>query len=131
MIQQSLLFMLAVDVQQERRELAQSRHSAGLVVDVHAVAYVRRYFTADNELMVLHTLGVQAEPVEFDMQVRFEDGFDNRATLSGADHFRRRFRSCQECEGVNDDGFAGAGFARQEIKTFLEMKFEMIDEGEV
>src|SRR5215831_9536317 len=49
-VEQRLLFMLPVDVQQQRSQLPQSRNSGRLVVDVYPISLVRRYFAADDEL---------------------------------------------------------------------------------
>jgi hypothetical protein len=128
MIKQRLLFVLAVDVQQERRELAQNRDRRRLIVDVNPISLVRRDFTADDDFV---RFGVKSEPLKFSAQIELEVRFNDRPAFAGADHFRRGLGSRKQAERVDDDGFSGSGLAGKEVKAFFEMKFQMIDESEI
>src|SRR5262249_10816577 len=126
MVKQRLLLVLPMDIQQERSEFAQSRHCSRLIVDVNAISFVRRNLAPNDDFSAF---GIEPEPVEVRSQIHIEDGFNDGAVFAGADHFGGSLRSGQQSEGVHDDRFSGSGFAGKEIKTFFEMKFELIDEG--
>src|SRR5438105_5010648 len=104
MIKKRLLLMLAVDIQQQRGKLAQSRDRRGLVVDVETISFVERYLTPDDELT---RFGVEAEPFEMAAEIHFENGFHDGPAFSGTHHFRRRLGSGKQSECVHDDGFSG------------------------
>src|SRR5262245_43070081 len=110
--------MLAVDIQQQRREFTESRHGARLIVDVDAIAFVGRNLTTNDEFAFF---GVETEAIELVPETGFEDRFDDCAALSGTDHFRGGLRSRKQAESVDDDGFSGTCFAGEEIETFLKM----------
>ena len=61
-VQQGLLFVLAMDIEQARRQFSKRRYSAGLVVDVNAVAIAGRNLAADDDL---RAFAVKTEAFEF------------------------------------------------------------------
>ena len=75
--------------------------------------------------------GIESKAIEAASHIHFEDRLDNGAAFARADHFSRSLRSGKESERIHDDGFPGACFARQEIETFFEVKFELIDESKI
>src|SRR5207237_423485 len=121
-------FVLAMDVQQKWRQFTQCRDGAGLVINVNAIALVRRDLAADNDFVPFR---VESEPVEIEFDVCFKNRFNDGSRFTCADHFRRGFRTGQQTEGIDDDGFAGAGLAGEQVKTGLEVKFELIDESKI
>src|SRR6266568_5698503 len=127
-IEQGLLLVLAENVQKQGRQFAQGGNGAGLIVDVDAIALVRRDLSPDNDR---GSFRVQSEAVEAGLDIGFENGFNHGARFTGADHFRRSLRSGQKSERVNDDGLSGACFAGEEIKTFFEVKLELIDQSKI
>ena len=108
-VQQSLLLVLAVDVEQARRHFPQGRHGTRLVVDVNAIAIVRGNLAADDDL---GTFAIKTKAFEFDSHVGLENGFNDSAVFAAADHFRRGFRACKQAKGIDDNRFSGARFAR-------------------
>src|SRR5262249_9807387 len=125
-IEEGLLLMLTVNVQKQGRQFAQRGNSARLIVDVNAVSLVRRDFATDDDFI---SLGIQAELVEFALNIPIENRFDNRAGLSGPHHFGRSLGTRKQAESVHDHGFSGACLTRKEIETVAEVKFDLIDES--
>src|SRR5262249_54763983 len=69
-IEEGLLFVLSMDVQNQRRQFAQSRNRRRLVVDVHPVPCVGRDLALDDDLV---SFGVQPKTAEFSSGVGFEN----------------------------------------------------------
>src|SRR5262249_11298845 len=128
MVKQRLLLVLPVNIQQERSQFTQSRHCSRLIVDVNAISVVRRNLAPNDEF---RAFAIESKPIEVRTHIHFEDGFNDVPALSGANHSSGRLRSRQQSKSVHDDRFSGSGFAGKEIKTFFEMKFELIDEGKI
>ena len=112
------------------RELLEDLDGGGLVIDEDAALAGREDFAAKNDF---GAFGVDA--------VGFEDGFGagggledagERGFLSAvADEFSRTFAAEEEGERVDEDGFAGAGFAGEEIEAGPEGGDGVIDDGVV
>ena len=81
--------------------------------------------------MTSRAFGIKAEPFKFGGDIGFKYGFDDRARLSGSNRIRRGFRAGDQAERIDDDGLAGAGFARQQIEGIFKVDFQVIDESEV
>ncbi len=54
-----------------------------------------------------------------------------RAVGPGAHHFRRGPAAQNQVDGIDDDGFAGPGFAGQDGEPPLELHTEVIDDGKI
>ena len=88
----------------------------------------------EDELMVV--TGFEAVVVEetFERGAEFpdiEDGLDAAAFLAAADEGTVGAFTENEVEGAENDGFAGAGFAGDDIAAGLELEREVAHEGEV
>ena len=75
-VHQSLLVVLAMNVEERWSKFLQCRNGRRLVVDEDAIASVGRNLAADDDL---GAFGVKAEPLEFGGDIGFEDGFDDGA----------------------------------------------------
>jgi hypothetical protein len=127
-IQESLLFVLAMNVQQDWCQFTESRNRDRLVVDIDSIAIVLRDFPADNNLGVLR---IETKAIQFQFDVAFKDGFDHGARFAGANHLGGRFSAGQQPQGIDDDRFTRAGFSGQKVKTFSKMQFEMVDQSKI
>src|SRR5687767_14717390 len=117
-----------MNIQQSRCEFFQGGYGRRLMIDENTIALVRGDLTANDDLRPFR---VQTEAIENVTQIDFEHGFDYRSRFPAADHFRGRLGADQQPERVNEDGFAGAGFAGEEIEALIEVKFELVDEREI
>jgi len=79
----------------------------------------------------LQLIGIESEPLEFECQIRFEDGFDDCPAFTAANHFARGLGSGKQAQRVHNDGFAGTRFAGNEVETAFKMDLELIDESEI
>src|SRR4030095_13779668 len=127
-VHESLLVMLAMNVQERWSKFLQCRNGRRLAVNEDAVASVARNLAADNDL---RAFGIKASPLKFGGDIGFKYGFDDRSSLSRTNRIRRGFRAGDQAQRVDDDGFAGAGFSRQQIKGILKVDFQLIDESKV
>jgi len=127
-VQKRLLFVLSMDVQEQRGKIAQSRHCARLVIDEDTISFVRRDLPANDQFALL---GIQTELFEFRAQIGLKNCFDNGSAFAGAHHLRRSFRAGKQAQSINDNGFSGSRFARKKIEAVLEMKFKVINESKI
>ncbi len=121
---------LRVDQRQFGRELLEDRDGGGLVVDEDAALAGGENFAAQDDF---GAFGVDA--------VFFEDGFgagrgledagDDGLVRAVADHFGRGFAAHEQGQRVDEDGFAGAGFAGEQIEARAEDGDGVIDDGVV
>jgi len=127
-VQESLLFVLTMNIQKKWGQSTQRRNRTGLVVDVNPIPFVRRNLAPDDRFF---TFGVESEPVEVGFDVRFKNSFDDGSCFPRPDHFGRGFGAGEQTKGVNDDGFSGAGLAGKQVETAIEVEFELVNESKI
>jgi hypothetical protein len=119
-----------VDKGEFRSELLEDGDGGGLVVDEDAALSSCLNFATENDFAAR---GVDA--------VFFEDGFgggggledagDYRLVCAVADQLGGGLAAHEKGEGVNEDGFACAGFAGEEVEAGAEDGVGVIDDGVV
>src|SRR3954468_14783380 len=120
--------MLSMNVQKQRRQVAQGRNRTRLIVDVDAVPLVLRNLPANYDFLIF---AIQSEIFQRVTNVGFKYSFDNGARLSGAHHFRRGFGTGQQTESINDNRLSRTRFTGQEIESIAKVKFELVDKSEI
>ncbi len=114
-LEQSLVIVLAVQLDQTRREIAKRRRGGQRAVDERATASLRRDLPADDHFAVA---GV-------------EDRLDGRDVFARPHEVARRARAKQQSDGFDEDRLAGARFARQDVQAGFELDLDFVDDREV
>src|SRR6516165_5153188 len=65
------------------------------------------------------------------LRSKMKDAFDLGLVRSGSNQRRTCLCSEQDAQGVNQNRFAGAGLAGQNVQSSLQADLEFLDEGEV
>ena len=124
-----------MDVHQTLADLLQNgkRHAATIDAGTTTAA-AAGYLTADDQRAVL---GLQTVLVEDAFEVcrqilrKNEDALHERALGAATHRLRSQPISQQRADGVDQDGFAGARLAGDDIETGLPLDLEVIDDREV
>ena len=121
-------FGLGVNESQLGSESAEDGDSSGLVVDVNAALAVGKDFAAEDDFV-----GIDVDAVGFEDELGawsgFKDAREDSAVGSMTDDAGGGFLAHEEGESVDEDGFAGAGFAGEEIEAGAEAGDGVIDDG--
>src|SRR5579864_2730925 len=113
-----LLIVLAVNIAQMRRQVAQQRRSGGAIGDEGSRLAVREDFTLDQKFVVF----------DFDAGIGEKSGRggeleyagDAGALGAGADHFGGGSTAEEKIERVDHDGFAAARFTGKQVQAAME-----------
>ena len=125
------LIVLTVDFDERYAKRAQDLHTDRLIVDKGAGAAVGKLHPAQNELVFAAQAIVGKERARRMVLADFKSG--NHLTLHGAVAHQGDVaaRSERKSKSVEQDGFAGAGFAGQYGKTGAEIDVQPIDKDDV
>ena len=115
-IEQHLVLVLAVEIDEAAAQIAQCGAGGEGAVDRGAAAALRRDFATDDHLAAVRGI---------------EDRLDAGAVLTGTDEFGRGTPPDQQADRPDEDGLAGAGFARQHVEARFEIEFQAVDDGKV
>ena len=115
-IEQDLVLVLAVQIDERAGGLAERRAGDERAVDEGPAAPLRRDFAADDHFAAVGLL---------------EDRLDGRGLLAGPDELGAGASADEQSDRADEDGFAGAGFAGQDVEAGREFELESIDDGEV
>ena len=129
--EQGLVFVLAVDLDQVRGQVSQLRKGCGAAVDPGPRSTVRAQGAAqlaDATIVefVLPEPGIRARGID-----QLESGAQLRACGAVADHAAVRPQPGQEAECIDQERFAGAGFAGNDRQAGSEFHFGSAGNGEV
>src|SRR5581483_3051137 len=130
--QQREVVALAVDVDEVRCELRQRRGRHGAAVHP-GDAPARRHVARDDQHAVLRLdakLGQQLGQTLV-LAVKLEDPLHARGGRARADDLRAQPRTEQPRERVDEDRFARAGFAGDDVEARPELQPDPFDDGEV
>jgi hypothetical protein len=132
-IEQSAVVMLAVDLDEQRAELADQGDRHGLVVDQRAAAAVRLDDPAEDER--LSRLALEAAFGEEGKSGvpgrKLEGDPDHRLGLTAADEAAVGAGAERESERVEKDRLAGPGLAGQNAEARPEFEVEALDQDDV
>ncbi len=113
-----------------RRQLAQHGHRRGLVVDEDATFASGGDLAAQDDGVLVGIDAIRFERFgdallgcAFDLEDRRDHGFVG----ARADDVARGFVAEQQGQGVDENGFAGAGFAGQQVQARGELDRQVID----
>ncbi len=123
-------FGLGVDEGQFRRELLEDGDGGRLVVDEDSSLPGGKNFAAEDDLGAFDVDAVFFED-GFGAGRRFKDARDDGAVGAVADDLSRRLAAHEQCEGIDEDGFARAGFAREQVEPRPEDGDGVVDDGVV
>ena len=115
-IEQRLVFVLSVQIEQARAEIAQRRRGRQRVVDERAAAALSGHLAAHDRLAAVRTL---------------EDGLHRRERLARAHQVGAGAAADQQVDRFDEDGLSGAGFAGEDVQARLELDFEMVDDRQM
>ncbi len=125
------LVALAMDAQQERREVGEQPQGRRLVIDEHPVAPAARDLAADEHLGALRLQPGLFEDAEPERAGGLEHAAHRERLGAAADHLGTGPGAGQEGKGVDDDRFAGAGLAGQDVQTGPERDRGLGQDGQV
>ncbi len=120
--------VLRVDDRQVRRKLLQHRHRRRLIVDEDASLAAGRDLAPQNDLRLLAVEAVVFQNFVDGLGLGFEHRRDDSLVGAVADGVAGRFVAQQQGQGVDQDGFSGAGFAGQQIETGGELHGNIVDD---
>ena len=131
--EQPLMLVLAVDFDQRVAEPLEQRHRDRRVVDERPVSSRARQLTPYDHLAAV--VAAKARLVEHrarrgDPGER-EHGFHGRGLGIGPDDIGLSPGAAQQEDGVDQDGLAGPGLAREHVQTGSEGRGDGFDDGEV
>ena len=115
-IEQLLVFVLAMQFDQPVGEVLECAGGGQRSGDEGPAAALRGDFAADDDLLPPSV---------------FEDGFDGGQLLAGADQILRGAAAEEEPDGFDEDGFAGAGLARQDVERLFKVDGDRLDDRQV
>ena len=115
-IEQLLMLVLAVKLDEAIREILERGRGRERAVDERAAAALRRDLAPDDQLAAVFG---------------FEDRFDGREVFAGANEVLGRASAEQEADGFDEDRFAGAGLARQDVERVFKVDGHRLDDREV
>ncbi len=115
-IEQLLMFVLTVQLDETIRQILERRRGRERAVDEGAASALRRDLASNDQLAAVFG---------------FEDRFDGREIFAGANEVLRRATAEQEPDGFDEDGFAGAGLARQDVERLFKVDGDRLDDREV
>ena len=126
-VKQKLLIVLSVDIRQVGRQFPEERGRHGPPSHKGARFAAGQDFPFDEQLALFHFQPERLQQTA-DRHIfpYIEDAGDARAGFSGADHVGRGASAEKQSEGIHHDGFAAAGFTRQEIQPGVEMNSQAI-----
>ena len=121
-------FGLRVHQGQFRGELLQHGNGGGLVIDEDAAFAVGEDFAAEDDF---RAFGVDAVFLQrgFGAGGGLEDAGNDGLVGAVADHVGGGLAAHQQGQRVDQDGFAGAGFAREQIEPRAEDGDGVVDDG--
>src|SRR5207253_7192577 len=114
-IEQRLMFVLSVQLDEPRRQLLQGARRRERAVDERTASTLRRDLAADQQFF----------------SAAVEDGFDGGDVLVGPDKVARRAPAQEQADRLNENRFAGSGFACQDIEAGVEFHLDRVDDREV
>ena len=110
------MFVLAVQHDERRTEIAERGGGGERVVDEGAAASLTRDFAADDHLGAVGAL---------------ENGLDGGEVLARADEVGARASTDEQTDRVDEDGLARARLAGNDVEAGFELHLELIDHGEM
>jgi hypothetical protein len=113
-IEQGVVFVLSVKFDEASREVLQGAGGRQFPVDVRPAP----------------PLGGDLATNEQFFAARLEDGLDRRDLFAGTNEVAGRASAQQEPDGLDQDGLACPGLARQNIEAGLEFNLRRVDHGQ-
>jgi hypothetical protein len=130
-LHEGALVMLTMDLDQRGAERPQDLDADRLVVDESAGAAIGKLHAPQNELVFAAQPVVGNQPARRMVLADFEGG-DHLAMLRAFTH-QRRFAAGAERKrkGIEQNRFAGAGFASQDGEAETEIDVQTIDQNDI
>ena len=120
--------VLAVDVQQQRAQVAQLRRRDRNAADTAGCFALRSDLAADDELIVaLDLVFVTPRPA----RPRVKRRANNRFFRARSHEFTRGARAKDRVHGVHEDGFARASLAGQNVQARPELKIGTFNDRDI
>ena len=130
--QQREMLALAVDVNQELCDVLQHARRHGAPVDARCAASRPVNLPAQDQRALFRRQPVLAQAAgQLGRIGQGEDALDACAVCAGAHEFGAILAAQQRVNGVDDDGLAGAGFARQHAEIGRQCQVQPVDDGKV
>jgi len=129
---QRMLLVLSIDLDQRRAYLAEALHRGEFAVDRDSRASAALGdHPAHEQLAAAAVAFARGQFRHCGLAFELEQSLDDCFFLAGADHVGRCARAEQQPERVQDDRFAGAGFAGQHVEAGAELEIGFLDDCEV
>src|SRR5262249_24407413 len=109
------MFVLSVELDEPVRQLLQRSGGRERAVDECAASSLGRDLAAHEQLF----------------STALEDGLDRCCLFARSYQLARRAPADQESNRFHEDGFAGAGFAREDIEPGVEFDLDGVYDGEM
>jgi hypothetical protein len=133
-LEEGLVFVGAVEVDELFAEGGEGGEGGGGTVDELAIGAAGGEGAFEDEDGGFAGIDAEVgeEGIDGDVErAEVEDGFDGAEVGPGAEGAAIGALSEDELEGAEDDGFAGAGFAGEDVEAWLEFEGEIGHEGEI
>ncbi len=130
-LEEQLVFVLAMEVDEQFANLFEEGEGAGCVVDETSRLACCRELPADDEFRSRVYLCRLEKLLGGKRDVVPEDCFNDCFGCIGADHFTAGAVAKNKAESTNDDGFAGTGFACYDGESGLKRNGQLFNQCEV
>ena len=121
-------FVLRMNYRQVRSKLFEHRHRCRLIVDEDAAFAACRDFAPQNDLLVFAIDPVGFEHRRNRRRIGIKHSRDGRSFRSVPDRIAGCFIAQQQRQCVDENGFARAGFAGQQIQTSAKFHGDVVDD---
>src|SRR5262249_15668797 len=115
-IQEDLVFVLTVEIDKDRGQIAERGTGSECAVDEGAASALRGDLPPQDDLL---TIGL--------VENRLDDG----GVLPRPDEVRRGPAAQQETDGTVQNGLPCPGLSGQDVQARLELQLEVVDHGEI
>ena len=125
------MFVLTVDVHQQLAQLAQHLHGHRPAVDIPLGGFVDLDHAAHETLALVEQVVLHEPLRRVVLRREFKAGGDLAALAAMAHHAALGARPQHQGQGIDEDGFAGAGFAGEYREPGAQAQLELVHDGEI
>jgi hypothetical protein len=129
-VKKILVFVLAIDINELLAKLFKHVQGDGAAIQI-GPGVPGALDEAPDEQSIRF---LQVEAVQ-DLQslssLELEESFHRRLFLPGSNHFRGSSTPQEEVDGIDQDGFSGAGFPGQDVEARPEFNVQLIDDRKI
>ena len=129
-VKKILVFMLAVDINELLAELFEHVQGDRAAIQI-GPGFPGALDEAPDEQSIRFLRGEAVQDFRGLCSLELEESFHRGLFLAGSNHFRGSSTPQEEVDGIDQDGFSGAGFPGQDVEARPEFNVQLIDDRKV